>query len=89
MISDNQLNDIIKLHEEKNKRLEEKLLELSQEKCGSDYTQHFSCNGNNYYGPSIFAFKMIKKHQIEKETIEKILDLAWERYCTIKGDVLW
>lgn len=88
MIKDNQLNDIIKLHEEKNKRLEEKLFELSQEECSRNCT-HFSCNGHNYYGPSIFGFKMIKRHQIEKETIEKILDLAWERYCIMKGDILW
>ncbi len=84
MINDNQLNDIMKLHKEKNNRLEEKLFELNRKECGSDCT-HFSCDGNNYYGSSIFGFKMIKRHQIEKETIGKILDLAWEKYRIMKG----
>jgi hypothetical protein len=85
MLNDDNVNNIIKLHEKKIKELSEKIIQLEKESIGTHDGHHSSIGDRNYWGPSAWLFKMATKRKIERETAEKMLDLQWERYCEMKG----
>lgn len=87
-MSNNNINNIIKLHEEKIKSLLKKVHQLDELNIRTG--GHFSSLTGKYHpGPlASIDYKQLKRLQIEREIAEKMLDLQWKKYCEMKGGEL-
>jgi hypothetical protein len=80
----NTFEKLFNMVEKKDREVSKKINQLSE--VGLTHNaKHFSIGDSNYFGPSRCNFKLAKQRQIERETIEKMLDLQWKRYCEMKG----